>query len=80
MNVNLTADSANFIQGLVTSGQYPSAEEAVSDGVRLLMSQQHLREKIHQGVAELDAGEGIDGKQVFAELRQRVKHLTEQAK
>ncbi len=79
MNVELPQDAAQFIEGLVLSGQYPSAAEAVTDGIRLLMSQQHLRQELQQGAGELDAGLGVDGKEVFAELRARAKKLTEQA-
>ena len=72
-------EAAQFVEGLVASGQYGSADEAVADGVRLLMSRQQLRAEIQKGIDELDAGQGIEGKQVFAELRDRAKKLTEQA-
>ena len=79
MNIDLPAEAAQFIEGLVASGQYRSADEAIADGIRLLMTRQQLRADIQKGVDELDAGQGIDGKQVFAELRERAKKLTEQA-
>ncbi len=79
MNIDLPAEAAQFIEGLVASGQYRSADEAIADGIRLLMTRQQLRAEIQKGVDELDAGQGIDGKQVFAELRERAKKLTEQA-
>jgi antitoxin ParD1/3/4 len=71
MNIELPADAIQFIEGLVASGQYKSADEAVADGVQLLKSRQRLRADIQQGIDELDAGQGIDGEQVFAELRAR---------
>ena len=43
------------------------------------MSRQHLRAEIQKGVDELDAGQGIDGDVVFAELRERAKKLMESA-
>jgi antitoxin ParD1/3/4 len=79
MNIDLPADAAQFIERLVAAGQYKSADEAVTDGVRLLMSRQQLRAEIQKGIDELDAGKGIEGKEVFAELRERAKKLTEQA-
>lgn len=79
MNIDLPAEAAQFIEGLVASGQYQSADEAIADGIRLLMTRQQLRAEIQKGVDELDAGQSIDGKQVFAELRERAKKLTEQA-
>lgn len=78
MNIDLPADAAQFIDGLVAAGQYRSADEAVVEGVRLLMSRQQLQADIQKGVDELDAGKGMDGKQVFAEMRDRANKLLEQ--
>ncbi len=74
MNIELPSDAVQFIEGLVASGEYQSAEEAIAEGVRLLMSRQKLRAEIQQGVDQLDSGQGIDGKQVFSELRERLKN------
>ena len=79
MNIDLPSDAVQFIEGLVASGQYRSADEAVAEGLRLLMSRQHLRADIQKGIDELDAGHGIDGDVVFAELRERARKLTEPA-
>ena len=57
-----------FVEGLIASGEYESADEAVADGVRLLMSHQRLRADIQIGINELDLGLGVDGEEVFAEL------------
>ena len=77
MNVDLPADAAQFIEGLVASGQYKSVDDAVADGVRLLMHRQRLRADIQKGIDELDAGQGIEGSEVFADLRERAKRLTD---
>ena len=79
MNIDLPSDAIQFIEGLVASGQYKSVDEAVADGLRLLMSRQQLRADIQKGIDELDAGRGIDGDVVFAELRERARKLTESA-
>jgi len=79
MNVELSTEAIQFVEGLVASGQFPSAKEAVAEGVRLLMSQQQLRAELQKGVDELDAGKGIDGDVVFGELRERSKKLMESA-
>ncbi len=79
MNIDLPADAVQFVEGLVASGQYESTDEAVAEGVRLLMSRQQLRAEIQKGIDELDAGQGIDGDAVFSELRDRAKKLTESA-
>ena len=80
MQVDLPSDAARFIEGLVASGEYQSADEAVADAVRLLMGRQQLRAEIQKGIDELDADRGIEGQKVFAELRERSRTLTEQAK
>lgn len=79
MNVNLPTEASQFIERLVASGQYGSVDEAVADGIRLLMSRQQLKADIQKGIDELDAGKGIEGSQVFGELRERAKKLEEQA-
>ena len=77
MNIELQADAVQFVERLVASGQYKSANEAVAEGVRLLMSRQQLRAEIQKGIDELDAGQGIDGDVVFAELRERANKMME---
>ena len=79
MNVQLNPEAIQFVEGLVAAGQFKSAEEAVAEGVRLLMSQQQLRAEIRKGVDEADAGLAVDSKEVFAELRERAKKLMESA-
>jgi antitoxin ParD1/3/4 len=79
MQIDLPSDAAHFIEGLVASGEYQSADEAIADGVRLLMGRQQLRAEIQKGIDELDAGQGIQGATVFAELRERSNSSTKQA-
>ena len=79
MNVQLSPDAIQFVEELVASGQFESAEAAVAAGVRLLKSQQQLRAEIQKGVEELDAGQGIDGDVVFSKLRERAKKAMESA-
>lgn len=78
MNLDLPPDTVKFVKGLVASGQYKSADEAVAEGIRLLMIRQQLRAEVQKGIVELDAGQGIDGTAVFADLRERAKKLVEQ--
>lgn len=79
MNIQLPRDAMQFVEGLVTSGEFESTNEAVTEGVRLLMSRQRLRADIQKGIDELDAGLGVEGEEVFAELRARAKAATESA-
>ena len=79
MNVYLSPDAMQFVQGLVASGQFKSAEEAVAAGVQLLKNQQQLRAEIQMGIDDADAGRVFDGEEVFAELREKARKLTEPA-
>ncbi len=79
MNVQLSPDAMQFVEGLVASGQFESAEAAIAAGVQLLKGQQQLVAEIQKGIDELDAGQGIDGEVVFAELRERAKKAMESA-
>lgn len=79
MNVQLSPDTMQFVDGLVASGKFESAEAAIAAGVQLLKSQQHLAAEIQNGIDELNAGQGIDGEVVFAELRERAKKAMESA-
>ncbi len=79
MNVDLPPDAIQFLQRLVASGEFQSTELALAEGVRLLMGRQQLHAEIQQGINELDSGQGLEGKRVFAELRERAEKSSEQA-
>jgi antitoxin ParD1/3/4 len=64
MQVNLTPDLATFVQDKLNDGCYPSADEVVRDGLRLLQQQdesaevrlRQLRVEIQLGVADWEEG------------------------
>ncbi|UWU47810.1 ribbon-helix-helix domain-containing protein [Limnospira platensis] len=45
MNISLSSEIEQFLESLVESGKYPSAEDAIVAGIRLLAD----RERIYQG-------------------------------
>lgn len=79
MNVSLTPELEKFVQQKVQEGLYGSASEVVRDGLRLLTERDEerqakltaLQRQVGDGVAELDQGKGVPGKQAFAALRAR---------
>ncbi len=79
MNIQLSPDTIQFVEGLVASGQFESAEDAIAAGVQLLKNQQQLRAEIQKGIDDADAGRVFDGEEVFAELREKARKLTESA-
>lgn len=79
MNINLSAEDAASIERLISSGEFKTPPEAIAAGLQLLLSRQQLRSEIQIGVDQLDAGAGIDGDIVFAELHERARKLNESA-
>ncbi len=69
MNVDLPAEQEAFIERLVAAGRYPSPTEAVRDGVRLLMSQERLKQQVDVGIEQADRGELVDHDTVFGQLK-----------
>lgn len=81
MNVSLTPELERYINDKVESGRYRSASEVVRESVRMLQRADEertarleaLRRDIHEGLAELDRGEGIDGEEAFASILKAVE-------
>jgi antitoxin ParD1/3/4 len=83
MNVSLTPELEELVNEKVRSGLYTSASEVIREGLRLLQQQEELRrikyEALHRdikaGVDELDRGERIPAKQVFAEMTNKARAM-----
>ena len=69
MNVDLPAEQQAIIELLVTSGRFSSAEEALTEGLRLLVSSERLRQQVEQGIEQAERGELVDHDTVFGQLR-----------
>ena len=69
MEVQLPADQQAIIQGLVASGRFPSVEDVISEGVRLLASTERLRQEVQVGIEQADRGEVVDHDTVFSRLK-----------
>lgn len=68
MNLNLPVEANDFVQALIAQGRYQNEEEAVVDGIRLLMGREKLREEIRVGIDQLDRGQSSNEETVFAEV------------
>ena len=68
MELNLPAEANAFVKGLVAQGKYQNEEEAVVDGIQLLMGREKLRNEIQEGINQLDRRESWDEETVFAEV------------
>lgn len=81
MNISITPELQKFVEQEVKAGLYQSASEVIRAGLRRLKedkerksrfvvsSKAELEDKLLEGVAELDRGEGLPGEQVFADLK-----------
>lgn len=81
MNVSLTPKLEKYIQRKVGTGRYTSASEVVREALRLLEQNdererelKEFRAELDRRIAEADAGDTIDGEEVFARLREK-SHL-----
>lgn len=68
MTINLPSDMDQFLKNLVVTGTYASEQDAVAEGLRLLMSKEHLKAELAKAAKELDEGLGLDEDEVFAEV------------
>ena len=72
MNLNLPSEVNDFVKGLVAQGRFTSEEDAIVEGVKLLMGREQLRGEIQKGAKQLDAGEFYDEETVFNEVEAEI--------
>jgi antitoxin ParD1/3/4 len=92
MNLTLKPELASFIQQEILAGKYSSPDEAIEQSshfvneaaLNLLQSKNsverlatELREKIDIAAAQLDRGEGLNGDDVIASLRAKLRAAKE---
>ena len=81
MHISITPELEKFVQQEVKTGLYQSASEVIRAALRrlkedkerkalfMVSSKAELEDKLLEGIAELDRGEGLAGEPVFAELK-----------
>ena len=75
MNIEIAPDTFALVESVVATGQYPTANEAVAEGVRLLIARNKLREEIQIGIDDIENGRVHSHEEVFAELRATASRL-----
>ena len=81
ITVTLPPELEAFIEERVASGRFPTAGEAVREGLRLLEAREQereavpteLRREIEIGVEQAKAGKLRDGRAFFEQLRQKIR-------
>ena len=78
MNISLTPELEHFVQAKVASGLYNNASEVIRESLRLLKEHDDVRlkwrEQIERGWAQAQAGQVVDGEEVFRKANERLKH------
>ena len=81
MNISTTPELEKFVQQEVKTGLYQSASEVIRAALRrlkedkehkprfLVSSKAELEDKLLEGIAQLDRGEGLPSEKVSAELK-----------
>lgn len=76
MNISLTPELEQFVQGKVESGLYNNASEVIREGLRLLKEHDEVRlrwrEQIERGWLQAQAAQVVDGPKAMAEIRRRL--------
>jgi antitoxin ParD1/3/4 len=77
MNVSLTPELEKFVDGKVESGLYNNASEVIREGLRLLKEHDEIRikwrEQVERGWLQAQAGQVVEGDEVFRKADQRIK-------
>ena len=74
MEIQLPEEHRSVIEGLVASGRFLSAEDAVLEGVRLLAANERLRSHVQVGIDQAEREDVHDHETVFAELKAMASH------
>ncbi len=78
MNVQLPSDVSEFVESLVSSGEYPSANEAIVEGIRLLKSRELFRQEVRLGFEQLDNGQGVDADEVYERAAKGIREIKDE--
>lgn len=85
MNVSLTPELEQLVHEKVKSGRYLSASEVIREALRLLeerdkvreMRLEALRKEIAVGIEQGSRADVIDGEEVFRELREDIRFISQ---
>ncbi len=72
---SLPNDVQTIVADLLASGQYESEAAIMREAIGLLKQRDQLKHDVHEALAELDRGEGIEADAIFRELRQKAARL-----
>jgi antitoxin ParD1/3/4 len=76
MSITLNPEQETIVANLIATGGFQTTDEVLQVALKLLEKERHsyqmwlteTREKVQEGIASLDRGEGVDGKTVVNDL------------
>ncbi|HEY8284763.1 MAG TPA: type II toxin-antitoxin system ParD family antitoxin [Chloroflexota bacterium] len=81
MNIHLTTELEQLVQGKVQSGRYNSASEVIREALRLMeerdLRKEAIQKKIVQSLDSQRLGRLVDGEAVFDRLEEELGVLEE---
>jgi antitoxin ParD1/3/4 len=85
MNISLTTELELFVQNKVNSGLYTSASEVIRESLRLLYSQDYIKDQrvkqlnqaIDVGLNQLATGERIPASESYERLKKKIDTMSQ---
>ncbi|MBC6477965.1 MAG: type II toxin-antitoxin system ParD family antitoxin [Hormoscilla sp. GM7CHS1pb] len=86
MTITLKPEQEAFVRQQLQSGKYRTIDDVIVKAFQLLAERdreylhwvEETRAKVELGIEQLDRGEGIDGAEVIARLRDRLHKASQQ--
>ena len=75
MTTEIPSDFARFVQRMVAEKGYLSADDVLTEGLRMLQTRETLRDEVNKGFAQLDAGKGIPAEQAYSRAEARIAQI-----
>ena len=75
MASSIPSDVQQLVNEMLASGHYDSEAAVMREALRLLKQRDDLKRDVGHAIAELDRGEGVEGAEVFKELRSKAAKL-----
>lgn len=75
MSVDIPVELAPFVERLIAERRFLNESEVLTEGLRLLQSQENLRAAVRQGFAQLDEGKSAPADTVFAKAEERIASM-----
>ena len=75
MNAQIPPDLDPVIQRLISEGRFRNENEAVAEGLRLLLKRDEFEREVQGGIDDLDSGNRIEADEAYAEARRRMQAI-----